>query len=102
MPVDLAGERGGAEARASARRTLARFEVRRHRLLGACAERLDVALDIRAFDLGDDAGVGEVDGAPAELRLELAILAVEQQVHLVLRELAELLVVVEEAAQRVR
>src|SRR4030095_16655492 len=95
-------ERGGAEARAFARRTFARPEVRHHRLLRAFAERLDVAADVRTLDAFDDAGVGEVDGAPAELRLELAILAVQQQLHFVLRELVELLVVVEEAAQRIR
>jgi hypothetical protein len=90
VAVDLARERGGAEARASARWTFARFEVRHHRFLRAFAERLDVAADVRALDAFDDAGVGEVDGALAELRLELAILAVQQQLHFVLPELAEL------------
>ena len=99
VPADLARERGRVEARAFARRTLPRLQIRHHRFLRALAERLDVALHVRAFDLGDDAGVGEVDGAPAELRLELLVLAVEQQLHLVLGELAELLVVVEEAAR---
>ena len=99
--ADLRAERRLAQTGALAQRARPRPEVRLDRLPGPLRQQLDVAADVAALDLGDDPQIRDVDRAVAELHLELAPLAVEQQVHLLLREVLQLLVDVEEARGRV-
>ena len=76
-------------------------QVRLDLLLRALGQCLEIALDVRARELRDDALVARVERLAIVGRLELALAAVEQQVHLGLGELRQLLVRVEEPARRV-
>ncbi|MNL06176.1 hypothetical protein D3C87_1268070 [compost metagenome] len=99
--VDPAVEGRLAESRALAERAGLERQVGSHRLLRPLGEGLEVTADVRARDLLDDALVGGVHGVAADRELVLPRLRVEQKVHLLGREVPQLLVVVEEAGFRV-
>ena len=96
-----AAERRLAETCPLARRAGPLPQVGRDLLLRARRQRLEVAPDVGALNLFDDAHERDVHVAVAESHLDLPRLAVQQQVHLLLRELRQLLVLVEEARGRI-
>ena len=102
VAVDLRGESGRAEAGALAQRAGAHPQVWLQGLLRPLGARLDVAPDVLLLELLDHAEIGRIHRLVADAQLVLAILAVEEELHLLGREVLQLLVVVEEAGCGVR
>jgi hypothetical protein len=101
VALDPGCERCLAEPCAVAQRAGSWAKVRFDGLLRPFRQCLDVAPDVVLLDLLDDAEIGGVHHLVADGQFVLAVLAVEQEVLLLVRVVADLLVVVEEARGRV-
>ena len=102
VAVDPRAQRRLVQPGAAAGRADPRAEVRLDGLLHPLRERLDVAPDVGPLDLLEHADVRGVHRLVADRQLVLAVLAPQEQVHLLRGVVAQLLVVVEEARRRVR
>ncbi len=101
MPADARREGGLAEASALAQGARLHPQVGLDGFLRPLRPGLDVAPDILLLEFLDDAEVGGVHRLVADPQLVLAVLAVQEEVHLLRGVVGKLLVVVEEAGRGV-